>query len=296
MNKFFYSLKQATTQLKRNKGMAFTSVFAITAMLVILGLFFIVIVNINTVAEVVKQDYNNIEVFFEDDLAENDARAVQETVKKWNNVESVTFRTKDDAMKILKARWGENAYLLDGLSENPLPNSIVITVKNLEDSDSVAAEAEKLNNVEDVKYYKDTVDKLLSATKGFQIGAMVIMIFLVIISTVVVSNTIKLTVLNRADEIVIMKYIGATNWFIRAPFLMEGIMLGIFSALISSGIVVALYNGAVNVFGESMLSIMSVSMVPAGFISLNLVIIFLSLGISIGAWGSIISMRKFLDT
>lgn len=295
MRKFFYSLKQAGTQIKRNKGMALTSVFAISAMLIILGLFFMVIVNINTVAEVVKQDYNNIEVFFEEDLPEHEAREKVSEVEKWENVDSVTFRTKDEALKILKGRWGENAYLLDGLSQNPLPNSIVITVDNLEDSDSVAEKAEKIEHVEDVKYYKDTVNKLVKATKAFQIAAFVIMGFLIIISTVVVSNTIKLTVFNRSDEIVIMKYIGATNWFIRAPFLIEGIIIGMISALIASGIVSLLYNSIVSVIGESVLSIMSVSMVPVGFVAFNLIIIFITLGVSIGAWGSIISMRRFLD-
>lgn len=295
MRKFFYSLKQAGTQIKRNKGMALTSVFAISAMLIILGLFFMVIVNINTVAEVVKQDYNNIEVFFEEDLPEHEAREKVSEVEKWENVDSVTFRTKDEALKILKGRWGENAYLLDGLSQNPLPNSIVITVDNLEDSDSVAEKAEKIEHVEDVKYYKDTVNKLVKATKAFQIAAFVIMGFLIIISTVVVSNTIKLTVFNRSDEIVIMKYIGATNWFIRAPFLIEGIIIGMISALIASGIVSLLYNSIVSVIGESVLSIMSVSMVPVGFVAFNLIIIFVTLGVSIGAWGSIISMRRFLD-
>lgn len=295
MRKFFYSLKQAGTQIKRNKGMALTSVFAISAMLIILGLFFMVIVNINTVAEVVKQDYNNIEVFFEEDLPEHEAREKVSEVEKWENVDSVTFRTKDEALKILKGRWGENAYLLDGLSQNPLPNSIVITVDNLEDSDSVAEKAEKIEHVEDVKYYKDTVNKLVKATKAFQIAAFVIMGFLIIISTVVVSNTIKLTVFNRSDEIVIMKYIGATNWFIRAPFLIEGIIIGMISALIASGIVSLIYNSIVSVIGESVLSIMSVSMVPVGFVAFNLIIIFVTLGVSIGAWGSIISMRRFLD-
>lgn len=296
MNKFFYALKQAAKQLKRNKGMSFTSIFAITAMLIILGVFLMLIININTAAEMVKNDYNNIEVFFKDDVKTEDIQKVQAEVEGWDEVDTVTIRTKEEAMNILKIRWGDNGYLLDGLADNPLPNSIVITVDNLEKSDQVAKEAEKITGAEDVSYYKDTVDKLLQATKGFQIAAVVIMAFLIIISTVVVSNTIKLTVFNRADEIVIMKYVGATNWFIRAPFLLEGIIIGIISALISAGIVALIYESVVKVLGDSLLAVMSVPMVPLGFISFNLVWIFVALGISIGAWGSMISMRRFLDT
>ncbi len=296
MNKFLYSLKQSFKQIKRNKGMTFTSVFAITAMLIILGLFFMVIININTAAEMVKNDYNNIEVFFKDNVSEKQIEKIKKDVKGWKEVDTVTYRTKSEALKILKVRWGDNAYLLDGLSSNPLPNSLVITVDNLEKSDQVAEAAAKIKGAEDVKYYKDTVQKLLKATKGFQIAAVVIMVFLIIVSIVVVSNTIKLTVLNRSDEIVIMKYVGATNWFIRGPFLLEGIIIGIISALISSGIVTLIYQSVVKVLGEDLLAVLSTPMVPVGFLSFNLVWIFLALGISIGAWGSIISMRRFLDT
>ena len=165
----------------------------------------------------------------------------------------------------------------------------------MEKSDQVAKAAEKIKGAEDVKYYKDTVKKLLKATRGFQIAAIVIMVFLIVVSTVVVSNTIKLTVFNRSDEIVIMKYVGATNWFIRAPFLLEGIIIGIVSALLSSGIVTLIYESVLKVIGEDILAILSTPMVPLGFLSYNLVWIFLALGISIGAWGSIISMRRFLD-
>lgn len=296
MNKFLYSLKQSFKQIKRNKGMTFTSVFAITAMLIILGLFFMVIININTAAEMVKNDYNNIEVFFKDNVSEKQIEKIKKDVKGWKEVDTVTYRTKSEALKILKVRWGDNAYLLDGLSSNPLPNSLVITVDNLEKSDQVAEAAAKIKGAEDVRYYKDTVQKLLKATKGFQIAAVVIMVFLIIVSIVVVSNTIKLTVLNRSDEIVIMKYVGATNWFIRGPFLLEGIIIGIISALISSGIVTLIYQSVVKVLGEDLLAVLSTPMVPVGFLSFNLVWIFLALGISIGAWGSIISMRRFLDT
>ncbi len=296
MSKFMYSLKQSTKQIKRNKGMAFTSVFAITAMLIILGLFMMVIININTAAETIKNDYNNIEVFMKDEVEEKTIKEIKSSIEKWDDVKTVSYRSKEDAMEILKVRWGENGFLLDGLAENPLPNSLVITVEDLDKSDKIAAKSEKIEGAEDVKFYKDTVEKLLKTTQGFQITALIIMIFLVIVSTVVVANTIKLTVFNRADEIIIMKYVGATNWFIRAPFLLEGIMLGIVSALLSSAIITLIYQSAIKIVGDEILTILSTPMVPLSFLSLNLVWIFIAIGVSIGAWGSIISMRRFLDT
>ena len=296
MSKFMYAFRQTIKQVKRNKGMAFTSVFAIAAMLIILGIFMMIIVNINTAAEVVKQDYNNIEIFFNDSVKTDDILKLQKEIAKWKEVDEVKFRSKDDALKILKKRWGENGYLLNGLASNPLPNSLVLTVDKIEKSDAVAKKAEKVAGVEDVKYYQDTIKKLVSATRGFQIATVVIMAFLIVIATVVVSNTIKLTVFNRSDEIVIMKYVGATNWFIRAPFLLEGILIGIVSSLLASGIVMLIYKSISKAIGDKVLAILSTPMVPAGFLSVNIILIFLALGVSIGAWGSIISMRRFLDT
>ena len=296
MSKFMYAFRQTIKQVKRNKGMAFTSEFAIEAMLIILGIFMMIIVNINTAAEVVKQDYNNIEIFFKDSVKTDDILKLQKEIAKWKEVDEVKFRSKDDALKILKKRWGENGYLLNGLASNPLPNSLVLTVDKIEKSDAVAKKAEKVAGVEDVKYYQDTIKKLVSATRGFQIATVVIMAFLIVIATVVVSNTIKLTVFNRSDEIVIMKYVGATNWFIRAPFLLEGILIGIVSSLLASGIVMLIYKSISKAIGDKVLAILSTPMVPAGFLSVNIILIFLALGVSIGAWGSIISMRRFLDT
>jgi len=113
---------------------------------------------------------------------------------------------------------------------------------------------------------------------------------------VVVSNTIKLTVFARSKEISIMKYIGATNWFIRGPFLAEGIIIGIFSSLVAALLTYGIYSKVVDIIGTQVMTMLSSPLVPSGYLSVNLFVIFLAMGVSIGACGSIISMRKFLDT
>ncbi|NLF47581.1 MAG: ABC transporter permease [Clostridiales bacterium] len=296
MSRFGYTIKQAFRQVFRNRAMTLASVFAITAMLLILGIFFLLIINVNTAAESVKKDYNTIEVFMLEETDETRTQQIINDVTTWPNVAAAVYRSKDQAMQILKDRWGDSAYLLDTLESNPLPNSIVITVADLESSDKVAVKAKNIQGIEDVKYYKDTVDKLLKVTNGMKIAAMIIMAFLVVVSIVVVSNTIKLTVFARSEEITIMKYVGATNWFIRGPFLAEGIIIGIVSALVSVGMIALVYTRVIDTVGPGLVRILSVPLVPADFMIINLIYIFLSLGISIGAWGSIISMRRFLDT
>ncbi|MDD4377653.1 MAG: permease-like cell division protein FtsX [Eubacteriales bacterium] len=296
MNRLTYNIKQALLQIWRNKGMSATSIFAIMAMMMILGLFFVITVNVNLFTEMVKQDYDLVEVYLDDGTSEAKAQEMITQLESRKGVKSVEYRSKEDALKIMKTRWGESGYLLDSLGKNPLPNSILVKVSNLDSAVSITRYANNLDGIEDVKFYQETVEKLTRATDFLQLSALIIMGFLVVVSVVVVSNTIKLTVFNRSKEISIMKYVGATNWFIRGPFLAEGIIIGMISSLISVGITTLLYSKIVDLIGNEVLSIISSPLVPAGYLASNLICIFLAMGISIGACGSIISMRKFLDT
>ncbi|MDO5491312.1 MAG: permease-like cell division protein FtsX [Bacillota bacterium] len=293
--RFFYTLKQAFIQFFRNLNTGIVSIFAITAMLLILSIFFIAAINVNMAAETIKGDYDSIQIYLTDETTPDDAQMMVADIRTVKGVEDARFQTKEEAMAEFRTRWGDNSYLLDNLQTNPLPNSIIIQIGDLEQADAIAEKAATYGGVEDIKYYKNTVDKLLRVTRFIQISAVVVMIFLIIISIIVVSNTIKLTVFNRADEISIMKYVGATNWFIRGPFLVEGIIIGLISAAVSIGIADAMYHRIIDAIGDQMMSMLSMRIVPEEFLITNLAWIFLALGVSIGASGSMISMRKFLN-
>ncbi len=295
-NRILYNVKQAFTQVRRNKGMALASIFAITAMMLILGLFFVLSVNVNLFTEMIKSDYDEVELFLKDDVTPEQAQEIMDNLDNVKGVEKTSYRTKDDAMNIMKMRWGENGYLLDSLGENPLPNSVLARVDSIESVNKVIDESANIENVEDVRYYKETIEKLTTVTNAVQIGAVILMIFLIVVSVVVVSNTIKLTVFARAKEIEIMKYVGATNWFIRGPFLVEGIIIGVISSVISAVITFFAYSRVVAAIGMQVMTMFSSPLVPAGYMALNLIIIFLAMGVSVGACGSIVSMRRFLDT
>ncbi len=291
-----YNLKQGFMQIFRNRGMSLASIFSITAMLLILGLFFVITVNINLFTEAVKQDYDQIEVFLLDSTTQDETMQMMAQLEKKDGVSKVEYRTEEEALEIMKERWGESGYLLDSLGENPLPNSILITVDTLEEAGDVAEFAAEFDGVEDVQFYQETVEKLTAVTDFLQLAALVIMGFLVVVSVVVVSNTVKLTVFARAKEIEIMKYIGATNWFIRGPFLAEGILIGLLASAVSTAAIAALYGKIVSTIGSQVLAIVSCPLIPVSYLTSHMVIIFLALGMSIGAWGSIVSMRRFLDT
>lgn len=276
--------------------MSLASVFSITAMLLILGVFFAFIVNINVAMEAAKQDYDTVQLYL---MEETDITASTEMLETLNNmpeVQEAIYIPKEDALKNWKTQWGDSGYLLDSLAENPLPNTIEIDVLNLEGADTVVAKAKTFSGVEDILYYKETVEKLIVITSSVQIATLIMMLFLVIVSIVVVSNTIKLTVQARGREIEIMKYVGATNWFIRGPFLLEGMLIGLISSGLACGIVALIYKKVVELIGAELLVIIGIPMVPVQFLSLNLAIIFVALGVSIGASGSIVSMRRYLDT
>ncbi|MDD6255306.1 MAG: permease-like cell division protein FtsX [Eubacteriales bacterium] len=291
-----YTIKQALRQTARNKTMMFTSLFSITAMMLILGLFLILAVNVNIMTESAEEEFDMVEIYLEDSVTKTEINDMESSIKSLDYVKSVDYVSKDKAMNIMKDRWGNNGYLLDGLSENPLPASLQVRLKNIEDADRLVRYAKTLDGAEDVAYRQDEINKILKITHTVQVGALIIIIFLVIVSIIVVANTIRLTVLARGREIRIMKYVGATNWFIRGPFLTEGMIIGIIAALISSAVVGGLYAAFVNSSAKRILVMFSMTLVPASYLAVNIVVIFLALGISIGAIGSIISMRRFLDT
>ena len=295
MNSLIYNIKQGFIQIFRNKGMSLASIFSILAMLMILGIFFLIAVNLNLFTEVVKQDYDQVEVFLLDDTTQEQAQNIMNEMEGYEGVSDVVYRSKDEALEIMKERWGESGYLLDSLGDNPLPASVLISVESIESAQSVSEYAGTLEGVEDVQFYQETVDKLPQITNFLQIGALIVMAFLIVVSVVVVSNTVKLTVFARAREIRIMKYVGATNWFIRGPFISEGIIIGLLAALVSTGLITLLYDRIVAGIGVEVMAIVSCPLIPVGYMAGNMLIIFIALGVSIGAWGSIISMRKFLD-
>ncbi len=294
MRAFSYTIKQAFSQIGRNKNMSTASVFAITAMMLILGLFFTIMVNVNLMTQNVENQFDTIQLYLEDDVTAEQAAEMVQEISTIDGVAEANYLTKEDAMTIMKERWGEKASLLDGLSENPFPASIEITASDIADEQKIVASVENMDGVDEVKFYKDVIDKVLTITGYIQTGALILIAILVVVSIIVVANTIKLTVHAREEEIHIMKYVGATNWFVRGPFLVEGIIIGVIASAIAVAIVGFGYYKFVDVFSSKVLILFSTGLIPYQFIIENLVVIFIALGISIGSLGSILSMRRFL--
>ena len=295
MSRVGYNLKQAFSQMGRNKAMYFTSVLAITAMMLILGLFFVAFVNVNMFAKSIEKDVNVVQIYIKDGSSEEVTKAVGTALDKTNGVDRTEFVTKADAMEALKKKWGDNGYLLENLPENPLPDSYVVYVSDKDAANSVAAAAPKIEGVEDVVYYRDTIEKLAQISHFIEVGSLVAMGFLIIVSIIIVANTIKLTVFNREKEIGIMKYLGATNWFVKAPFIWGGIFVGVLASVFATGLTYLIYTKITGIIGSDITRILSVTVVPADQLTNILLGMFLCLGIGIGVIGSSISIRRFLN-
>ncbi|MBQ6315635.1 MAG: permease-like cell division protein FtsX [Mogibacterium sp.] len=295
MSRSGYNLKLAFSQMGSNKGMYFTSVLAITAMMLILGLFFVAFLNVNLFAATIEKDYNVIQIYLKEGNTPEQNQVIEAALQQSPGIDHITYVTKEDALQSLKVRWGDNGYLLDNLPENPLPESFNVYVKDKDSAHALAEAAAAMEGVDDIAYYQDTIDKLAQISHFIEVGSLIAMGFLVIVSIIIVANTIKLTVFNREKEIGIMKYLGATDWFVRAPFIWGGIIIGMLSAGIATGLTYLIYKKIIGIIGTDVVRILSVTVVPAEYLTINLLIIFMCIGVSIGICGSIISIRRFLD-
>ncbi|WP_243109415.1 permease-like cell division protein FtsX [Anaerophilus nitritogenes] len=293
-NTFMYMVKQGLKGFWRNRVMGIVAIASIASMLTILGIVFMLVLNINSLAEDAKEQFDSIPIYLKNDLTDSQIEEMGSIIKGIEGVDQVEFLSKEEALENMKKKWGENGYLLEGLEKNPLPNSYVIKLKDINYAETVVTKVEGLDGLEEIKYHKDIIEKLLKITDFIRTIGIFIIGALILISMFVVANTIKLTVMARNKEISIMKYVGATNWFIRWPFLIEGMMIGLFGSLIALGIVGFGYKKLFDVITQKIYVMVIAYMIPATVVIESITVIFIVLGVGIGALGSIFSMRKFL--
>ncbi|MDD2573524.1 MAG: permease-like cell division protein FtsX, partial [Firmicutes bacterium] len=215
-------------------------------------------------------------------------------------VTEIDFETKETALEKYREQLGNNDSLLEGLEgeNNPFPSSYIVKVGNPNTIGSISNEIAAFEGVEEVQYGKDVVDRLLESTHLIRVVGTVLICILAFISVFIISNTIKLTVVARRKEISIMKYIGATDSFIRFPFIIEGLLLGVIGSGLASGLVAVIYDyfftSMNNSFG-GIFVMLSGYFAPFAETLYNTSLILLAVGIVIGVAGSTISLRRFLN-
>lgn len=290
-----FIFKESMKNLWRNRLMSVASISSVAATLMILGIIFALIININAMAQSAKDQFDSIQAYLLDTLTAEEISALLESVEAIDGVQSVTYESKNDALERMKESWKDNAYLLEGLEANPLPSSLIIYLEDIYYSSSVLEQIEALSGIEEVKSYQDIVEQLLSITEAIRKTGIVVIFVLIAISTFIIHNTIKLTVNSRYREINIMKYVGATNWFIRWPFLTEGTLLGLIGAGISTAFMKFAYDYVFNLMHSDFYVLVSAYVVPPETLMKDVIFLFVVIGAGIGALGSIWSMRKYLN-
>ena len=221
-----------------------------------------------------------------------------ENIRKIDGVSTVDFVSKDEALEQMKERFGERQELLEGYEgeNNIFTASYVVTLTDLTKSEAVQNQINTYTDVvKKINSKDEVVTTLINLANGIKIVTGVILVLLIIISIFIIANTIKLTVHARRKEISIMKYVGATNGFIRWPFIVEGMIIGILASFISIVIVGGAYSFiADKLVSSEFMQLINMSLISFGDMFNSIIFVYMLLGIGIGVLGSVISMRKYL--
>ena len=289
-----YLLGEGFRNVFHNKKSSGASLAIMCATMLIFGIFFMIIENINSAVKKIELQ-QGMQVFIQKDATDEQISQIGEQIKAINGVNTIKFISKEDALNYNREKLGNPALFVGYDEENPFKASYLVTLTDLKLSSEVQENIYKLDNIASITSQDNTINNLVKISNGIKIVSIVVLSLLVIISIFIIANTIKLTVHARRKEISIMKYVGATDSFIRWPFIIEGIIIGIIAAIISLAVLGLAYNLIISKLGNSaVLAKIGMSLLSFADISTLLVIVYLVLGIGIGALGSTISMRKYL--
>ncbi|MBV7271595.1 ABC transporter permease [Clostridiaceae bacterium UIB06] len=287
----FY-MHDALRSLRRNKTISTASAATVAATLFILGLFLLTILNVKQgILEV--ESRVEVKVFLKDNITTPQQKSLESKIKAVNGVVDVQFESKAQAMDKFKKQLGDqNKSLVDGLEkDNPMPNSYIIKVEKPEIVSNVVSAIKGADGIDTIKDGREIVDKLLAITKTIKWVGSVIFVILIGVSLFLIGNTIKITVYSRRREIGIMKYIGATDWFIRWPFIIEGIIIGIAGGVMAD---VALYYVYKIAYVKASVGLIMIQLISPQYVFSTILGLFMLAGLIIGSLGSILSIRKFL--
>lgn len=294
-NRFGYLIGEGFGNVFKNKKSTGASLMIMCATMIIFGIFLILTENINHfVAEV--ESAQGIQVFIENEATQEKIDEIGEKIRNLDGVSTTDFVSKDDALNQMKEKFGDKKDLLEGYEENNIfPASYVVTLTDLSKSKEVQDQILTFDSIKKITSKDETVTTLINLANGIKIVTGVILILLVVISVFIIANTIKLTVHARRKEISIMKYVGATNGFIRWPFIVEGMIIGVVASAISIALVGIAYSFiAEQMVNSQFMQVINMSLVTFGDMFNSIIFVYMLLGIGIGAIGSVISMRKYL--
>lgn len=286
--------KTSLVNLWRNGAMTFSSIFAVTITLLLIGVISVLALNVQDISANI-EDGVRIYVKLERSIDEKAEKEVGNQIKKIKGVSSATYSSKDDELSKLIDKQGEDGKeLFESYREdNPLGAAYEVEAKDPTKLASLAKKIKDIPNVNSVNYGGDSTQSMVSTLNTIQTGGTVFIVGLVIVALFMISNTIKITITARSTEISIMRMVGASNWYIRIPFMLEGMLIGLFGAIIPILVLIYGYGALYSYTGGSLMSSMLVLKSPMPFIR-DFSFILAGLGAGVGLIGSFVSIRRFL--
>ena len=292
---FRYLFKEGFRNIWTNRMMSTASICVLMSCLILIGGASMIFLNIDSLLGRIEEE-NVIMVYVEDDTTDSDLRSMERSLNRISNIKEVDFIAKEDAWQeqLETMEPAQAEFFLEISSDIPLPDAYKITVEDLSLFDETVREIKRLDHIDMVRENRDLAKRLVSIRHGVEIIAIVIVVVLLAISVFIISNTIRLTVYSRRLEISIMKSVGATNSFVRLPFIVEGMILGIISGVVSLGLVWVFYNFAVSQFTD-ILGYLSLDALNFQDYALIMLGAFVVIGIFTGVGGSAITMGRYLN-
>ena len=287
-----YLTKEGFRNIRIHRLMSVASVAVMMSCLLLVGGAYLIFVNIQAVIDKVGEQ-NVVMVFIEDDASAAEEAALGDAIKKTANVSSCDFVSRDDSYAGILSSMGDSADIMENVDSSFLPDAYKVTVTDMTGFSSTVKTLSELDNVLTVRENTELAEKLASIQKSVGLISISVAVILLVVSLFIIANTVRITMFSRSLEISIMKAVGATNRFIRWPFLVEGFVIGIISAAFGFGIVYFLYLGADMLFG-SLFDILGSTMVPFENVTAQLLFTFMGMGIVTGVLGSAISLNRYL--
>ena len=290
---FFYTLKQGIKNIFRNAWYSLASVATISACLLLFGVFFAIVVNFSNIVKTAEEGVA-ITVFFDEGIGDEKIAQIGDMITKRSEVREVNFVSADEAWETFKQDLGEYA---EGIIDNPLEDSAnyEIYLNRIEDQNSLVTYLESIEGVREVNRSDLTANILTGMNSLLGYIAVAIIVILLAVSVFLISNTVMIGIQLRKEEITIMKYIGATDFFVRAPFVVEGLIIGLIGSAIPLGLIYSLYNYIIDFINVNFNILTDLlKFVSIAEIFRYLVPISLGIGAGIGFVGSFTTVRKHL--
>lgn len=292
INTINYFIGDAFKSLRRNKTISIASMITVLITFVVLGVFSLVAQNANLAIEGV-QSKVQLKVYLEDDVKLIDKREIEVKLRDQSGVKSVGFESKEDAYNNFADSMGDSSGILQGytIDNNPFPESYVVNLEDPSYAEDITEAVEEMEGVESVSDQQELINTVQNVVKGIRIVGGILFVVLIGVSIFLIMNTTKLTVYSRRREVGIMKFVGATDWFIRWPFIIEGMVIALIGALLSTVVVFFFYKWIVTIIASKMLM---VKLVAPTYVFISLLWKFALGSIVVGGFASFIALRKFL--